>query len=119
MKEQESDNLTDKINLYSKNLNEPKYQFLIKKHEGEGGKNIWSKAFIKYSTCMYDVYNSINGYNLNRNRKILIVFDDIIVNIMTNKKLQAIIKEVFIRCRKLYLSLVFIIQSYFSVPKRI
>ena len=68
---------------------------------------------------MYDVYNSINGYNLNRNRKILIVFDDIIVNIMTNKKLQAIIKEVFIRCRKLYLSLVFIIQSYFSVPKRI
>ena len=40
MKEQESDNLTDKINLYSKNLNEPKYQFLIKKHEGEGGKNI-------------------------------------------------------------------------------
>ena len=68
---------------------------------------------------MYDVYNSINGYNLNRNRKILIVFDDIIVNIMTNKKLQAIIKEVFIRYRKLYLSLVFIIQSYFSVPKRI
>ena len=65
---------------------------------------------------MYDVYNSINGYNPNRNRKILIVSDEMIADIMTNKKLQAIIKELFIRCRKLYLSLVFIIQSYFSVP---
>ena len=50
-------------------------------------------------------------------KKILIVFDDIIADIMTNKKFQTIIKELFIRCRKLNISLVFITQSYFSLPK--
>ena len=49
--------------------------------------------------------------------KILIIFDDIIANIMANKRFQAIIKELFIRCRKLNISLVFITKSYFSVPK--
>ena len=49
--------------------------------------------------------------------KKLIVFDDMIADIMTNKRFQAIIKELFIRCRKLNISLVFITQSYFSVPK--
>ena len=68
---------------------------------------------------MDDVYNNIVDYNPNKNRKILIVFDDMIANIMTNKKFQAIIKEVFIRCRKLNISLVFITQSYFSVPKKV
>ena len=68
---------------------------------------------------MDDVYNNIVDYNPNKNRKILIVFDDMIANIMTNKKFQAIIKEVFIRCRKLNMSLVFITQSYFSVPKKV
>ena len=66
---------------------------------------------------MDDVYENINDYNPNRRRKILIVFDDMIADIMTNKKFQAIIKELFIRCRKLNISLVFITQSYFSVPK--
>ena len=66
---------------------------------------------------MDDVYENINDYNSSRKRKILIVFDDMIADIMTNKKFQAIIKELFIRCRKLNISLVFITQSYFSVPK--
>ena len=66
---------------------------------------------------MDDVYENINDYNPIRKRKILIVFDHIIADIMTNKKFQAIIKELFIRCRKLNISLVFITQSYFSVPK--
>ena len=66
---------------------------------------------------MDDVYENINDYNPSRKRKILIVFDDMIADIMTNKKFQAIIKELFIRCRKLNISLVFITQSYFSVPK--
>ena len=66
---------------------------------------------------MDDVYENINDNNLIRKRKKIIVFDDMIVDIMTNKKLQAIIKELFIRCRKLNISLVFITQSYFSVPK--
>ena len=66
---------------------------------------------------MDDVYQNIDDYNPSRKRKILIVFDDMIADIMSNKKFQAIIKELFIRCRKLNISLVFITQSYFSVPK--
>ena len=66
---------------------------------------------------MNDVYENIDNYNPNRRRKILIVFDDMIADIMTNKRFQSIIKELFIRCRKLNISLVFMTQSYFSVPK--
>ena len=66
---------------------------------------------------MDDVYENIDHYNPNRKRKILIVFDDMIADIMTNKKFYSIIKELFIRCRKTNISLVFITQSYFSVTK--
>ena len=68
---------------------------------------------------MDDVYNNIDDYNPSRKRKILIVFDDMMTDIMTNKKFQSIIKKLFIRCRKLNISLVFITQSYFSVPKEV
>ena len=64
---------------------------------------------------MDGVYNNINDYNPKKKRKILIVFDDMIVDIMTNTKFQAIIKELFIRYRKLNVFLAFITQSYFSV----
>ena len=60
---------------------------------------------------MDDVYENIYDYDLNRRRKILIVFDEMIADIMKNKKFQAIIKELFIRSRKLNISLVFITQS--------
>ena len=66
---------------------------------------------------MDDVYENIHDYNLNRKRKIIIVFDDMIEDIKSNKKFEAIIIELFIRCRKLNISLVFITQSYFRVPK--
>ena len=66
---------------------------------------------------MDDVYENINDYSPRRKGKNLIVFDDMIADIMANKKFKAIIKELFIRCRKLNISLVFITQSYFSVPK--
>ena len=66
---------------------------------------------------MNDVYENIDDYNPIRKRKKLIVFDDMIADIMTNKRFQTIIKELFIRCRKLNISLVFITQSYFLVPK--
>ena len=66
---------------------------------------------------MDDVYENIHDYNSSSKRKILIVFDDMIADIMTNKTFQAIIKELLIRCRKLNVSLVFITQSYFSVRK--
>ena len=68
---------------------------------------------------MDGVYNNINDYNPKKKRKILIVFDDMIVDIMTNTKFQAIIKELFIRYRKLNVSLAFITQSYFSVWKEV
>ena len=76
-----------------------------------------SKAFIECSNTINDVYEYIDNYNPNRKRKILIVFEDMIADIMTNKKFQSIIKKLFIRCRKLIISLVLITQSYFCVPK--
>ena len=107
----------DKIYLYAKDLSEPKYEFLIKKREDAGTKHFsHPNAFIECSNTMDDVYENIDNFNLNRKR-LLVVFDDMIADIMTNKKFQAIIKELFIRCRKLNISLVFITQSYFSVPK--
>ena len=66
---------------------------------------------------MDDAYKNIDDYNPSRQRKILIMFDDMIADIMTNKRFQAMIIELFIRCKKLNISLVFITQSYFSVPK--
>ena len=111
----EQDNI-DKIYLYAKDLNEPKYEFLIKKRDDVGIKYCNDpNAFTECSNRIDDVYQNIDDYN--RNRKILIVFDGMIADIMSNKKFQAIIKELFIRCRKLNISLVFITQSYFSVPK--
>ena len=108
----------DKIYLYAKDLSESKCDYFIKNCETAGIKHLNdSKAFIECSNTMNDVYENIDNYNPNRKRKILIVFDDMIADIMTNKKFQSIIKELFIRCRKLNISLVFITQSYFSVPK--
>ena len=118
IQKQDNDNLIEKIYLYAGDLSEPKYQFLIKKREDAEMKNFNDpSAFIEYSNTMDDVYNNIDDYNTNRKGKNLIVFDDMIAHIMTNKKFQAVIKEIFIRCRKLNISLVFITQYYFSVPK--
>ena len=66
---------------------------------------------------MNGVYENIDHYNPSKKRKILTVFDDMIVDIITNKKFQTVIKELFIRCKKLNISLVLITQSYFPVPK--
>ena len=108
----------DKIYLYAKNLSEPRYEFLIKKREYAGTKHFSDpNAFIECSNTMDDVYENIDDYNPNRQRKILIVLHDMIADIMSNEKFQPIIKELFIRRRKLNISLVFITQSYFSVPK--
>ena len=99
-------------------MSEPKYEYLNKKLEDAGIKHINNQnAFINCSNTMDDVYVNIHDYNPSRKRKILIVFDDTIADIMTNTKFQAIIKELFVRCRKLNISLVFIRQSYFSVTK--
>ena len=110
----------DKIYLYARDLNEPKYKILIKKRKDAGIKHLNDpNAFIECSNTMDDVYENINDYNPIRKRKKIIVFDDMITDIMTFKKFQAIIKELFIRCRKLNISLVFITQFYFSVSNDI
>ena len=66
---------------------------------------------------MDDVLDDINNYNKNRDKNVLIVFDDMIADIMSSKIFKAIIKELFIRCRKLNISIVFITQTYFRTPK--
>ena len=104
--------------MYERDLNKPKYEILIKKRKDAGIKHLNDQnAFIECSYTMNDVYENINDYYLNRKRKILILFDDMIADIMTNKKFQAIIKDLFIRCRKLNISLVFITQSFFLSQK--
>ena len=108
----------DKTYLYAKDLNEPRYEYLIKIWENAGINHLNdSNTFIVCFNTMDDVDKNINDYNPSRRWKILIVFDDMIADIMTNKEFKAIIKELFIRCRKLNISLVFITQSYFSVPE--
>ena len=71
-----------KIYLYARDLNEPKYEYLIKKREDIGIKHLNnSNAFIECSNAMDDVYDKINDYNSNRRRKILIAFDDMIADL--------------------------------------
>ena len=104
--------------MYTKDPYEAKYQFLINKRESTGLKHFNDpKAFIEYSNDMQDVYKNIDEYNPDKENKILIVFDDMIADMINNKKLNSIVTELFIRGRKLNISLVFIIQSYFKVPK--
>ena len=66
---------------------------------------------------MQDVYKNIDEYNTDKERKILIVFDDMIADMINNKKIISVVTDLFVRGRKLNISLVFIIQSYFRVPK--
>ena len=66
---------------------------------------------------MQDVYNPIENFNPNKKRKILIVFDDMITDMINNKRLNPIATELFIRSRKLNIAIVFITKSYFKVPK--
>ena len=108
----------DKIYLYAKDTDEEKYQYLINKREQVGIKNLNDPhAFIEYSSDMNDVPEDINNYNEKRDKKVLIIFDDMIADIMRSEKCKAIVKELFIRCRELNISIVFVTQSYFRTPK--
>ena len=104
--------------MYAKDPYEAKYQYLINKREGVGIIHFNDpKAFIEYSIDMRNVYKNIDYYNPDKGNKILIVFDDMIVDMIQNKKLNSIVTELFIRRRKINISLVFITQSYFKNPK--
>ena len=107
-----------KFILCAKYLYEAEYQLLINRRESAGLKCLnGPKAFIEYSNDMDDIYKNIEEYNPNKKRKILILFDDMIADMLSSKKLNSIIIELFIRDIKLNISLVFITQSYFAVPK--
>ena len=91
---------------------------MIIKREGVGINHFNDpKSFIEYSSDMHDVYKNIDEYNPYKENKILIVFDDMIADMIHNKKLNSIVTELFIRGRKLNISLAFITQSHFKVPK--
>ena len=75
---------------------------MIDKREKTGLKNLNDPtAFIEYSSTMDDILENIEDYNKKRKRKILIVFDDMTSHVMSDKKAQQVLKELFIRCRKL------------------
>ena len=104
--------------MYANNPYEAKYYYLIDKCEKVGVNYCDDpKAFMEYSNDKQDVYKNIEDYNLGKKRKILIVFDDMIADMINNKRLNPIVAELFIRGRKRNISVTFITQSYFKVPK--
>ena len=108
----------DKICLHVKDPYEAKYQFLITKRESTGLKHFNDpKVFTEYSNDMQAVYKNIDEYNVDKERKKFIVFDDMIVDMINNTKLNSIVTESFIKSRESTISLVFITQSHFKVPK--
>ena len=108
----------EKIYLYAKDPYEKIYKYLINKREEVGLDHFDDhKVFIENSNDMQDVYKNIEDYNPGKERKILIVFNGMIADMINNKKLNSIVTELFIRGRKLNISIVFITQSYFKVPK--
>ena len=101
----------DKIYLYAKDPYESKYQYSINKRESVGINHFNDpKAFLDYLNDMYDIYKNIDDYNPDKENKILIVFNDMIADVIHNKKLNSIVTELFIRGIKLNVSLVFITQ---------
>ena len=116
---QRDNNIIDKIYLYAKDLEEPKYKLLINKREKAGiNFNNDPTAFIEYSNSMDDILSDIEDYNKRRKRKVLIIFDDMISHVMSDKKAQQTLKDLFIRCRKLNVSLCFFNTILFFSTKR-
>ena len=108
----------DKIYLYAKDPYKAKYQYLINKHENVGLDHFDDpKAFMEYSNDMQDVYKNIEDYNPIKKHKVLTFFDDMIADMINNNKLNPVVTELFIRGRNRNISIVFITQSYFKMPK--
>ena len=108
----------DKIYLYAKDPYEAKYQYLINKREKVGLDHFDDhKTYIEYSNDIQDVYKNIDDYKPGKKCKVLMIFDDMIADMINNKKLNPIVTELFVRGRKLNISIVFITQSNFKVPK--
>ena len=107
------------VNKSAKDTYEAKYQFSINTRESTSLKYLNdSKAFIEYPNDMDDIYKNVKEYHPNKNRKILTVSHGTIPDIISHKKLKATVTELFNRRRKLDISLVFVTESYFAVPKK-
>ena len=104
--------------MYVKDPLKSKYQFLI-----NGRKNVWikklknPKTFIEYAQTIDDVYENLEDYNPMKKRKVLIVFDDTIADMKVNRKLNPIFTQLFLRGRKVNISLAFLIHSHFVCLK--
>ena len=110
----------DKIYLYIKNPLKSKSLLLINGRKKVGIENLKNrKAFINHSQTIEDVYENLEGYNSTKKRRVLIVFDDMIADMGSNKKLRPMVTELFLKGRKLNISLVSISQSYFRLAKTI
>ena len=108
----------DKIYLHANDPYEAKYQYLINKREKVALDHFKDPgAFMEYLNDMQDVYKNIEDCNSGKKRKILIVFGDMIADMINNKKLNPVVTEFFIRGRKLNISIAFMTHSYFTVPK--
>ena len=106
--------------LYTKDPLKAKYQLLIRKRGNVGLKDYNDpKAFTEYLNDIQDVNKNIEEYNTGKERKVLTVSDEMITDIISNKKPSQIMTDPFVTGRRLNISLVFIIQSYFKVPKDI
>ena len=110
---------TDKIYLYAKGPYETKYQFLINKPEDASLKHYnGSKAFIEYSNDMDYIYENIEEYNPDKERKISIIFDDVLADMVSNKKVNPIVTELLITGRKLNISFGFYHMILFCCTKK-
>ena len=106
----------NKIYLYVKDLLKSKYQ-LLNGREKIGTENLKNPdVFIDYSRTIVDVYENLGDYNPTKKRIVLIVFDDMISDMDYNEKISPMVTKLFLRGRKLSISLGFVSQSYFKVP---
>ena len=108
----------DKIYQYAKDPYEATYKYLINKRKRVGLDHFnYPKAFMEYSNDMQDVYKKTEDNNPDKKGKVLIVFDDMIADMVSIKRLGSVVTGLFIRGRKFNISIVFITQSYFKVQK--
>ena len=101
-----------------KDLFKSKYQLLINRREKIGIKNLKNpNEFTDYSQTIDDVYENVEDYNPTKKKRVLVVFHDMIADIESNKKLSPKVTELFLKGRKINISLVFISQSYSKESK--
>ena len=112
--------MNHKIIFFATDSYKVKYKLIINKRESTGLKYLNdTKVFVEYSNDVDDIYKNNEEYNPNKKQKILIVFCDMIADMLSNKNLNSIVIQLFLRERKLNISLIFIKESFFDVPENL